>query len=219
MFGLPGTLAHKYFKRSKKKYRATIISLFMSIVLFVSSYAFTSYLVGIVKAANETHGMDYTYYLSKYNYITDIDPEQINGIIKDTEHITDSAYSLEKFISFNIDRKYLNEEVIQRDYVSACAYDDEKMSGYMDMIFVDDDSFRRYAEECGVDPDDYMDKDSPKCIAYDYALDFNSETEKMDRIKYLNSTGTDVDVYVYDLCSDWIFRYFPLSNPYFIIYR
>ncbi|MBQ7134602.1 MAG: ABC transporter permease, partial [Ruminococcus sp.] len=41
LFGLPGMLANKYYKRSRKKYRATVLSLFMSVILFVSASAFT----------------------------------------------------------------------------------------------------------------------------------------------------------------------------------
>ena len=45
IFGLPGMLAGKYYRRSRKKYRATVVSLVMSIVLFVTAAAFTDYLM------------------------------------------------------------------------------------------------------------------------------------------------------------------------------
>lgn len=48
LFGLPGMLANKYYKRSRKKYRATVLSLFMSVVLFVSASAFTGALTNSV---------------------------------------------------------------------------------------------------------------------------------------------------------------------------
>ncbi len=44
IFGFSGTLAAKNFKRSRKQYRSTVISLFMSIVLFVSAFSFADYL-------------------------------------------------------------------------------------------------------------------------------------------------------------------------------
>ncbi|MBO4418579.1 MAG: FtsX-like permease family protein [Oscillospiraceae bacterium] len=44
LFGFPGTLAAKNFKRSRKQYRSTVVSLFMSIVLFVSAFCFADYL-------------------------------------------------------------------------------------------------------------------------------------------------------------------------------
>ena len=45
LFGLPGVLAGKHYKRNRKKYRTTVVSLFMSIVLFVSAAAFTDYMM------------------------------------------------------------------------------------------------------------------------------------------------------------------------------
>lgn len=45
LFGLPGVLAGKHYKRNRKKYRTIVVSLFMSIVLFVSAAAFTDYMM------------------------------------------------------------------------------------------------------------------------------------------------------------------------------
>ena len=43
LFGLPGMLAQKNYKRDRKKYRSTVISLTMSILLFVSVSSFGGY--------------------------------------------------------------------------------------------------------------------------------------------------------------------------------
>ena len=44
LFGLEGTLASKNFKRNRKKYRATVFSLFVSVVLFISATSFCDYM-------------------------------------------------------------------------------------------------------------------------------------------------------------------------------
>ena len=44
LFGFEGMLAAKNYKRSRSKYRATVISLFLSIVLFISASSFCAYL-------------------------------------------------------------------------------------------------------------------------------------------------------------------------------
>ena len=51
-------LANKYYKRSKKKYRSTVFSLVMSIVLFISASSLTSYL---------TKSVGNTFYESLYD--------------------------------------------------------------------------------------------------------------------------------------------------------
>lgn len=48
MFGFPGMIAKKNFKRSKKKYRSTVLSLCVSVVLFVSTSSFSSYMINAV---------------------------------------------------------------------------------------------------------------------------------------------------------------------------
>lgn len=56
IFGIEGELAHKNMKRNKKKYRVTIISLFISIVMFNT---FTSFLGYAVKATDAVDSTDY----------------------------------------------------------------------------------------------------------------------------------------------------------------
>ena len=87
LFGVSGVLAHKYFKRSKKKYRATIISLFLSIVLFISAYSFTAYLVSAIKDANNSFGMDYILNVYEPDGVEDAsdDPIEILHCIRNTD--------------------------------------------------------------------------------------------------------------------------------------
>ena len=49
LFGVEGVISRKNFKRSGKRYRTTIFSLFVSIVMFVSASAFGKYLVLMVE--------------------------------------------------------------------------------------------------------------------------------------------------------------------------
>jgi putative ABC transport system permease protein len=44
LFGLEGVLASKNFKRQRRRYRSTVISLFLSVVLFITASAFCNYL-------------------------------------------------------------------------------------------------------------------------------------------------------------------------------
>ena len=56
LFGIEGDLAFKNIKRNKKKYRITVISLFISIVMFNT---FTSYLGYVTKASDAVDYYDY----------------------------------------------------------------------------------------------------------------------------------------------------------------
>lgn len=195
LFGLPGTLAHKYFKRSKKRYRATIISLFMSIVLFVSAYSFTVYLVGAVNDTHHTWGMDYEYYIENTKS-KNIDPDRTNELIKSSEHITDSAYVFRDNYWFCVDKKYVSDEAVKSHYFEDDMYkydlSDDAKYFYSSVYFVEDNAFRRFAEECGLNADEYMDPSSPKGIFLDDFMTFDYEKEKMVRVKLFDKEDFDV---------------------------
>ena len=62
LFGLEGMIAGKHFKRSKKKYRATVVSLFLSTMLFISASSFCTYLTDAVSSTFQDS--DYDIFLS-----------------------------------------------------------------------------------------------------------------------------------------------------------
>ena len=65
LFGVEGEIALKNIKRNKKKYRVTIVSLFISIVLFIS---FSSYMNYTINTASDVMGeIPYDYQISYYS--------------------------------------------------------------------------------------------------------------------------------------------------------
>ena len=58
-FGLPGTLAKSYYRISKGKYRATLISLIISLVLFLSAAGFTAGLKTTADSAINLENFDF----------------------------------------------------------------------------------------------------------------------------------------------------------------
>lgn len=78
IFGAPGMLAKKYYSRSRKKYRATIIALAMSVMLFISASSFCMYLTNSVSLNAGTSdidirvGMNYDDYQSIRNQLKGI---------------------------------------------------------------------------------------------------------------------------------------------------
>ncbi|MDR0917385.1 MAG: ABC transporter permease [Oscillospiraceae bacterium] len=60
LFGFEGTLAAKSLKRSKRKYRATVVSLVISVVLFMISFNFGQMLNAALKHSRPLIDADYT---------------------------------------------------------------------------------------------------------------------------------------------------------------
>lgn len=68
LFGAPGMLAKKYYSRSRKKYRATIIALAMSVMLFISASSFCMYLTDSVSMSAGTTNVDIKVEMSYNDY-------------------------------------------------------------------------------------------------------------------------------------------------------
>lgn len=213
IFGLSGILAHKYFKRSKKKYRATIVSLFMSIVLFVSAYSFTAYLVGAVSDTYETLGMDYILTLSNITdegtEVQQSDLEEILNDVKNTEHITKATYVASVVNPVSMDKDIMRKEALEKEFSndrsSRFPYEPDKRYTYMEVCFVKDEDFEAFAEECGLDAEKFMDKNSPNGIAVDNSVGLDAESGRIVRIRFFDKDDFDLKSRIYDDIEGYMF--------------
>ena len=64
LFGFEGMIAAKNFRRNKKQYRTAILSLFMSVVLFVSASSFCRYLTDAAGDVDRSAGYDISYVMN-----------------------------------------------------------------------------------------------------------------------------------------------------------
>jgi len=67
IFGVEGEMALKNLKRSRKKYRTTVISLMISIVLFISVSGFVGYMYGGFDSMYESVDYDYSIFIYTNN--------------------------------------------------------------------------------------------------------------------------------------------------------
>ena len=185
LFGVPGVIANKHYKRNKKKYRTTVLSLFMSIVLFISASAFTEYLVDTV--ADTSHVSAYEIGLSvEPRRFTRTTPESLSKQIKSATGVTDVAYYQYTAYPANIDSKYLSDEGDEYIKTVANQYSENDFRLYLNFAFVDDDSFKALLKENGLSEELYMNPEKPLAVAVDGFSFFNPETEKQEKIYLLN---------------------------------
>lgn len=115
-FGLPGMLADKYYKHNGKRYRATILSLFMSVVLFVCASAFTRYLV--IAASGGFVGVEYDLWvqLNKDDWEQmkkeGMTKEAFMETLRDMPEITDVAMLGKHYESAWISKEYLTKRCL-----------------------------------------------------------------------------------------------------------
>lgn len=119
IFGIEGNIAYKNIKRNKKKYRITIISLFISIVMFNT---FTSFLSYIIKSSDTVDYYDYDLGLDFSGSINDIKDDI--AYIKSNYNLTKSlrAIDLNSPLVTNFTKQDLTE-----DYQEFIGFDDNQI--------------------------------------------------------------------------------------------
>lgn len=160
LFGFPGMLASKNFKRSRKKYRATVVSLFLSVVLFISAASFCSYLTASVEAGIDDYGFDLSYGLTP-NSIADADA--LKAKLAAAEGVTDAAWF--DMIPFDAD---VEGGLCTDTFRNKVAFvQDGSCNVYGRLLFVEDGVFRALLAKNQLDPADYFNAGAPLALLCD----------------------------------------------------
>ena len=167
LFGIEGEIALKNIKRNKKKYRVTIVSLFISIVLFIS---FSSYMNYTLNTASSVMGeVPYDYQISYFGDDNDIDAlDKISEIIKSNdvkEYVSYSASNLSIIGNYTYSDEYL-------DFYKS-AYGDDGIKAlnnlkyqYISILVLDDNSYNKYKKLIGIDNDSVILLNKFKGVSY-----------------------------------------------------
>lgn len=189
LFGLPGMLAKKYYKRSRKKYRATVLSLFMSVVLFVSASSFTDYLMEVASNGFASVGYDLSVYISEDEFEA-FPPGELLEAMKEETSVTGGAYIHERYTNIQLQSADLTQEgmdFIRNNFGSS--EDPLVFRAQAIVTFVDDEAFLALLAEEGLDPKLFFDPDRPLAIAMDGANAINLRTQKFETVTlYQNDT-------------------------------
>ncbi len=151
IFGTGGELAYKNLKRSKRKYRTTVLSLTTSIFVFISMYSFIN--EGFNQS--ELYYRDYDYNISLYNekrndYSTSMDEvKKLNGVDRIYEVYALKNYEYLKVFDMskvNIDDSDLAMNENNKQYMS------------LSVVALSDDTFREYTKKIKANYNEVKDK-------------------------------------------------------------
>lgn len=169
LFGIEGEIALKNIKRNKKKYKVTIVSLFISIVLFIS---FSSYMNYTLNTASSVMGeVPYDYQISYFGDDPNNDKEaldKINEIVKSSdvkEYVSYSVSNLSIIGNYTYSDEYL-------DFYKS-AYGDDGIKAlnnlkyqYISIYILDDNSYNKYKKLIGIDNDSVILVNKFKGVSY-----------------------------------------------------
>jgi len=207
LFGLPGMLANKYYKRSRKKYRATVLSLFMSVVLFVSASAFTG---ALTESVTDSFG-NVEYDILIYGYENEFGKATVDDLLNELKRdkgVNQVAYT--QGSSYYISA---SPNEVSKDYLEYYATSEElsideieNVGVYTNFKFVDDTAYRELLKKYKLNEDEYFNTNEPKAIAVDGRAIFDSVLGKYTSYNVLNSENTAISFVVEKVFDGYYFE-------------
>lgn len=195
LFGLPGVLAGKHYKRNRKKYRTTVVSLFMSIVLFVSATAFTDYMTESAEGGLASDQFDLIY-AAESDASAAMTPDALLELLFSEQNVTGGTYTKKQFLQGDISREYVTAMFADRFSNFGMEREDAtpkdlSISGYL--YFVADAEFNRLLEKYNLKEADYYDRDKPLGIALDRNIELDRRLEKYVTLDTLKGDGCVIE--------------------------
>lgn len=149
IYGLEGILALKNFKRNKKRYRSIVLSLTLSVVLFVSGSAFGTTL----ERLSERMMMDIDYDLLFYAEDMDVSEElPLYDKLKTAEGVYESTYQAVLAYSCTVNAGDFSDR-----YQKYAEYDTQNKTVQLpiDLQFIEDSEYLRFLKELGLPAEEY----------------------------------------------------------------
>lgn len=177
LFGLEGLLASKNFKRNKKRYRSVVISLVVSITLFISASSFCAYLEKSLKGyMASTEDADIVFYYAPDEY--GLSPEELLKNFMEIPDMRKGAYSIKEYKELLLSYSQLDDSYKDAYGINENDKDVEFNIGLY-VNFVDDEEFAETCKKNGVDVKAYFDKKTPKALLYNTAkVSYQDENEE-----------------------------------------
>ena len=157
IFGIEGEIALKNLKRSRKKYRTTVISLMISIILFISVSGFVGYMYGGFDSMYESVDYDYSIFIYTNN------SEESKQVARKAKERIESSENIDKLTIYDIGyansiipknkldskmEKAKEEKSYIKDYIDD--YEDKYHIG-INVISLNDKQMKEYLRKVGLD--------------------------------------------------------------------
>ena len=163
LFGFEGTMAAKNFKRNRRRYRSTVVSLFLSVSLFISASSFCAYLTDAVSGVTgvDSNSADISYYTVGEHKA---DPESVLALLS-VDGVTNAMYQDMDNKDFLVSAEQIHTEAWP--YLSeASDHRSDGVETWGNLVFVQDEVFRTLCADNDIDPAGYFDPERPMALAW-----------------------------------------------------
>lgn len=197
LFGMGGEIAYKNLKRSKKKYRTTVISIVVSVAVFIAVSSFIQY--GTEYSSKYYHEVDYNLSVNRYGFYSDF-----GEIISDYEELSELDGAENCRLELNTIGYLKSSDKLNSVLNSEAKYYDGDFDNYDEdtycvAIFAfDDETYKEKLKELGLDYDKAKDK-GILLNSFEY-IDENEKPQKgelfnADKVKSVTIRGNDDPAY------------------------
>lgn len=181
IFAIEGDFALKNLKRNKKKYRSTVLSLFISVLLFISASAVSMYLTDTVGNVFQTPNYDI-----EYNAFQEgLNTNHVKNVYKDIMNL-DNVYD-SSIINTGFAMTYFNKEQVETSHYyrlleNGMINDGDDVRVELEIYAIDHDSFLKYLDNINYKKEKFLNTDKVNAIVIDKQHFFDFEEER-----YINS--------------------------------
>ncbi len=187
LFGIEGELALKNLKRSKKKYRATIFSLTISLILFLTVSTMAEYTTSSADIRLNITNINYDALVRLYN----VQPEaqqQLFEQITALDSVTDSAFARQIDVDFYADEDQLPD--LTKQLLAKGSDGKYKLNDTL-LVALDDQSLAKYASSIGASSVDFHDTDQQNVIVVNRGVTYSSAERKFIEGQPLKAAAGD----------------------------
>ncbi len=154
IFGVPGLMSAKYYSVSRRKYRSTVISLTLSVIIFLTSVGFTGIFTELAGENSNTSNYDFriTTTPERYEEIRNLDFVEKSAMVWHESYegiLTSGTYTAEHL-------------VIMEKLAASGLHISPGLSP--NVYFLEDAHFRTFLQEQGIDPQAYFQGDIPRAV-------------------------------------------------------
>ncbi|MDQ0427192.1 putative ABC transport system permease protein [Planomicrobium stackebrandtii] len=186
VFGLEAEIGLKNVKRNRKRYLATVFSLVISIVLFLSVTYFTD---GLKKSLEMSQTASQFDLQISGSGLDEVDLEIYAQLEQVTKTSLIKSAQAEAFIESDQLPGQLTEQLENGDMF----LEDEKFRYYVDLQGIDDASFEAYAKELGIEGDTFA--GNRKAIVIDQTSYEDADSGKFIETKTINAeVGNEIEL-------------------------
>lgn len=155
LFGMGGEIAYKNLKRSKKKYRTTVISIVVSVAVFIGVSSFIQY--GTEYSAKYYHEIDYNLSVDRVDFYKEFD--EINADFETLSQLDGvENCRLEGILGGYIKRTDELKDVLTDDASIYNFTSAESDFYYLELLAFDDVTYKQKLKELGLDYNEVKDK-------------------------------------------------------------